>query len=614
MAKVDPETTIYEGDVIVRVGADHLPCPNGAQQYIYPVIQLIWPSTERYPNPKGNLTVRWQDKLDSSKPSKSPTPKYIGLVTDEGLQWIGYRVSDKDRELFEQLRKKWGMWFMRVRRQGEDKDFYITFFNDGGWHGGAVISRMDEYVQSCNAKELQEMLLTSWQDTVKMVMEKAPHLLPKSEDELHRRAIALSKIPAILEDVGGGPLPWVLKELPHWGKPSNKTHDEVIGVYLTLLKALKRNSENKNINDRFRGECSKMYVMLRQAKIFEVTPESYVELHLQVDRYVTEEIAQLPFHHPNDPKVDPEVIRKEGALLYERQMKACMELPFPEKFPFDVCWFAISGGVAISEHQAATRGLSGPTGTYLLAGILVGQDGEHHELLLSQGTNRRGDYVDTNLNIVTHRVEEEVTWQHSLSLAPFVLHSMIDCINDHQTTVVAQRKLSFHSQSRIRKGLLDLGLKKPIPPPFYTVHLRDKVIKEMIKGYGAGALRAKYAHRFDVRGHWCFKIYRGQMPMDIDFETDLDKLNYSIFKTKPLDDVTIEALRERGQPPRADNEWIAIKRFWKNSYVKGPEDGPYVPSTRKATKGVLSIDNGNSSDEDDLSHEQAKTPAGFHVA
>lgn len=598
MAKVDPDEPIHEGDVIVRVGADHLPCPNGAEQYIYPVIQLIWPATERYPNPQGNLTIRWQDKLDASKASKSSTPKYIGLVTDDGQQWIGYRVSDKDRELFERLRKKWGMWFMRVRRQGEGKDMYITFFNDGGWQAGAIVMRLDEYVQKSDARELQKMILEAWQDTVKLMMEKAPHMLPASEEVLHKRAIAFSKIPAILEELGGGPLPWVIKDLPYWGKPSHKTHDNVINVYLTILGVLKRNFDSKQINEKFRRECGKMYVLLRQAKIFEVAPESYVELHMQVDRYVTEEIAQLPFHHPNDPKVDQEVLNKEGLILLKRQMKACEELPFPDKFPFNVCWFAISEGVALSEHQIETRGLTGPTGAYLLAGILVGEDGEHHELLLSQGTNRRGDYVDTNLNIVTHRVEETPEWLRPLSLAPFILHSMIDCVNDHQTTIVAQRKLSILSQGRIKKGLLDLGLKKPIPPPFYTVHLRDKVIREIVRGYGAGALRAKYAHRFDVRGHWCFKIYRGQMPMDAELELDLEKLNYNIFKTKPLDDVTIEALRERGQPPRQENEWIAIKRFWKNSYVKGPEDGPYVPSTRKATKGVLAFDNEDAADED----------------
>lgn len=612
MAKVDPdETPIYEGDVIVRVGADSMPCPKGPAEMIYPVIQLVWPDTERYPNPKGDLTIRWQDKLDATKPSKSATPKYIGLMTPEGQQWVGYRVSDKDRVIFETLRKKWGMWFLRVRRQYEDKDHYWTFFNDGGFFFGSVMERMPEYVQEVDATELREMLIRSWQDTLNLVRKQNPELLP-SQDQIHTRFAALTKIPSILEEVGGGSLPWIIKELAHWGKPSGKSHDEIVAFYLRILTALKRNSENKKISEKFQHECLKMYGLLRQAKIFEVAPEAYVELHIQVDRYVTEEIAELTFHDPRDAKV--EVPEEEGVLLYRRQMEAAQVLPFPEKFPFDVCWFAIAGGVALSDHQIQTRGLKGETGMYLLAGVLAGEDGEHHELLLSHGTNRRGDYIDTNLHIVTHRVEEETSWQHQLCLAPFVLHALIDGVNDHQTTIVAQRKLSLHSQSTIRKGLGDLGLKRPIPPPFYTVYLRDKVIKEVVKGWGGGKLRAKYAHRFDVRGHFCFKIYRGQMPMDPEMELHLDKLRYNIFKNKPLDEVTIEALRERGQPPRQDGEWIAIKKYWKNSYVKGPEDGPYVPSTRKATKGVIGIDNGDSSEEDNDPDERAKTAAGSKVA
>lgn len=612
MSKVDPdETPIYEGDVIVRVGADSIPCPKGSEVQIYPVIQLVWPDTERFPNPKGMLTLRWQDRLDSTKPSKSASPKFIGLMTDEGQQWVGYRVSEKDRVIFETLRKKWGMWFLRVRRQYEDKDHYWTFFNDGGFFFGSVMDKMPTYVQEVDAVELREMLVRSWQDTLNLIRKQSPALLP-DQDTINRRFALITKIPSILEDVGGGPLPWVIKDLPHWGRPDNRGHDAVVKQYLMLLRALLQNANNKKVSEKFQHECAGMYNMLRQAKIFEITPEAYVELHMQVDRYVTEEIADLPFYDPRDGKVD--VPAEESNLLYRRQIEALQALPFPEKFPFDVCWFAMTGLVALSNFQAETRRLDDKSGPYVLAGILVSDDGEHHELLISQKASRRGDVVEMNLHICTHRVAEEASWQHQFCLAPFVLHALIDGVNDHQTTIVAQRKLSMHSQGAIRKGLGDLGLKRPVPPPFYTVYLRDKVIKEVVKGWGGGKLRAKYAHRFDVRGHWCFKIYRGQMPMDAEMELHLDKLRYNIFKNRPLDEVTIDALRERGQPPRGDNEWIAIKKYWKNSYVKGPENGPYIPSTRKATKGVIGIDNGDSSEEDSDPDEQAKTPAGSKVA
>lgn len=586
MAKVDPQTPIQEGAVIVRVGADGMACPRGKEHFIYPVIQLIWPAGERYPKPQGDLSIRWQDKLDATKPSKSQTPKYIGLVTPDGDQWIGYRVSDKDRELFESLRQKWGMWFLAVRRQGDKEDTSFTYFNDGGFFAGSIVGRMPEYVQIWDAVEMRQKLVKSWQETLEVVKKKNPFLFPDS-DAIHTRFVLISKIPSILEEIGGGPLPWVPKEMVHWGKPDGKAHDEIVALYIQILGSLKRNSENKKIRELFQREYGEMYSLLRRAKIFEISPESYVELHLQVDRYITEDIAQLTFHDPREPHLD--VPEGEGQILWRRQLAACEVLPFPEKLPFDVCWFAMAGPMVISELQAETRGLKDGR-QYMLIGIIAAENGEHHELLLSHGYDQ-GEYIDTNLHIVTHRVEEENSWQHALCLAPFVLHALVDSVNDYQTTIVAQRKLGIQTQGKIKKGLGDLGLKKPIPPPFYTVHLRDKVIHELVTNWRSNKLRAKYAHRFDVRGHWCFKIYRGQMPMDAELELHLDKLHYNIFKTKPLDEETIDALRERGQPPRQDDEWIAIKKFWRNPFVKGPEDGPYIPSTRVATKGVLAFDN-----------------------
>ena len=173
-----------------------------------------------------------------------------------------------------------------------------------------------------------------------------------------------------------------------------------------------------------------------------------------------------------------------------------------------------------------------------------------------------------------------------------------ECPCCKQYVKLYKRKLGMQSQSKLRKGLGDLGLKKAVPPPFYTVYMRDKVIKEIAKGYSGGKLRAKPSHRFDVRGHWCFKIYRGVMPMDVELELHLDNLKYSIYKNRPVDEWVKEALRERDMALPQECEWIAVKRYWKNSYVKGPDGAQYVPSTRRATKGVLAFDNEAASGQD----------------
>jgi hypothetical protein len=486
-------------------------------------------------------------------------------------------------------------------------------FNDGAYFPGSLVNIINDASPDATASQMRKVIEDAWIDTLDKRKTNPRLMVGEGLDDA--RLAAILRIPHVLEDVGGGPLPWKPKQMSWWGKPDNNAHDAIVKTYLMLLKALQSNSLNKRLPEKFMRECGEMYDMLRRAKIFEINPEAYVELHMDVDRYVTEEIAHLQFHDPRDAKV--EVPQAESMLLYERQSEACVALPFPDKLPFDVCYFAIAGALAISDLQAESRRLKAGDGPFALAGILVDQDGEHHELLISQKYKHRHDGsgdIEMSLHISTHRVQEEATWQHPYCLAPFVLHAMVDCINEHQTTIVSQRKLGMQSQGRIRKGLGDLGLKKPIPPPFYTVHLRDKVIKEIAKGYSGGKFRAKYAHRFDVRGHWCFKIYRGQMPMDVEFELHLDRRQYSIYKNRPVDGWVREALQEREQALPQEGEWIAVKRFWKNSYVKGPEGAQYVPSTRRATKGALAFDNSDSSDEDGHLDEQAKTPAGSKVA
>ncbi len=41
---------------------------------------------------------------------------------------------------------------------------------------------------------------------------------------------------------------------------------------------------------------------------------------------------------------------------------------------------------------------------------------------------------------------------------------------------------------------------------------------------------------------------------------------------------------ERGQPPKASNEWIAILTRWIDHQIVGPEDKPYIPAIRIPTR------------------------------
>jgi hypothetical protein len=592
--KMNRSTDIVDGEVVVRVGADTLSCPKGPSHPMYPVIELIWPLDAPEIGPRGGVTIRWQDKMDSTKPSKSTAPKYIGLIEPNGRQWVGYRVPNHNRELFESLRKKWGMWFLRVKRLDDGRSLYWTMFNDGGYFPGSLVSIIQEASPDANAAQMRDVFRQAWDDAEQKSKIRPDMLLAS---DLGRRLFdAISKIPTILEELGGGPLPWVRKEMPWWGKPGHAGHEYVVRMYLGILKSVRQNllltTDEKDLV-RERAEYVRMYEMIRKARIFEVAAESYTELHNQIDDQAAREAK---------PGED---VSSGLAEINER-------LPFPDKLPFRTCWFGLTDIVTIEDNAAKVRGLKG--GPYVLIGILVDECGDHHEVLLNNEAERYGDTFALHAEIVTHRIEERDEWLYQWCLAPLILHALVDGINEHQTTIVTQRKVGFQSQGKIKKGLEDLGIKRPIPPPFYTVYLKDQLIHEMVGPRGPGRLRAKYGHRFDVRGHWSYKVHRGQMPIDPEYELHLQKLKYTIFKDGPLDENTIAAFAERELPPRENGEWIAVKKFWKESYVKGPETGPYIPSTRRATKGILAFDNKEPVYEDDHSYEHAKTPAGSKVA
>ena len=618
MSKAPSKAPLAPGNVLVRVGADTIPCPKGATTPIYPVVELIWPASESDSGafPTGKVRVGWSRREGDRRPIKNLSQAKVIHIHDpddpdarcssmqvaenpddpDGLWGVRYKVSPRDRDQFEDLRRQWrGMWFLRISRQGIEESRWFCYFDDGTPFLGHFAARVrDTYVLD-TAKSMRLALMAQWTEQAASIPESR---YSKKVREEHAEVIRT--IPEILEKIGGGPLPWIPKKLPHWGRPDRGAHDEIVKNYLVLLEMFKQSAEDKRNSEGRRKEFGYIWHLMRRAKIFEIAPESFVELHLEVDRYCTEEIAQLKFYDPRETDERPS--DEEGKLLYKRQTAALESLPFPQKMPFDVCWFAISEGVGLSEHQRQTRGIKKGNAKHLLLGMLVTSSGEFHEVIITQ--DRRGAQ---GLLMVTHRVSPEMSqpwmaelrtekaptdrWYYPLCLAPFILHKIVDCINEHQTLIVSQRRLSTQNANRLKKGMKTPKNKKPVPPPFYTVYLKDKTIRETVRAYGVGVPRAAYSHRFDVRGHWCSRIHRGQLPMDPAEELKLESLKYEIYKNRPLDPWVKEIMREKNLPPRQHNQWIAIKRWWKGSYVKGPEDAEYIPSTRRATKGPLAFDN-----------------------
>jgi hypothetical protein len=587
MANIGRDTIVPAGSVIVRVGADAMECPKGSAVPIIPVIELSWPKGTRDIHPRPGVRLVWSDREASTKPGKSK--KYINIIIP-GLDgpWVTYRVSERDRLLFDGLRQKWGMWFLRTTEQG-GKDTVYTVWNDGRFWAGSFYNDLGKMVLS-SAYRMRHLLRKVWKETMADIEKNYPeHRLSLAEKKTTR--LALRRLPDILEEVGGGPLPWNPRELDHWGKADKTVHESIVNMYLTITEAFRLGGVK---DDAQAGESRLMWQWMRRAKIFELTPNDAAYLHHELDIYVTEEVCQLEYHHPFDGhKVPPE----EGRLLLERQEKALQFLDFPEHTPFDVCWFSFGGfGLPLTDVKKFMRGLDTKR-QYQSLGYLIVETGEIHEVVAS---SKRGSSKPAAFQIVSHLVSDKhgdihregpglSKWQYPKSLGPWVALKLIQAVNDHATTIVELRRIGVRTRGAFKKAKATMHHRKPDPPPFYTVWMRDKLIRDVIR-LPSGMHRASPGHRFDRRGSWCRRIKRGQFPMDVVLELKLEKRGYKIYKSKMLDDWAKNILREKGVPSRMPGEWIAIKEWWRSDTVCGPEDGKYIPSTRKGTKGVLSED------------------------
>jgi len=580
------ESTVPPGTVIARVGAESILCPNGARHPVVPAIEVIHAAGE-YIKPFGTIRMRWQDDDESTEASKSPNAKVLGVVYgDLPVAAFTYRCSPSDRKMFDELYERWGLFHFIESENGKEPRSF-TVFKTGFAFPGNVMSDLAKYATVWDAETMREALVDAYDSARATASDMTGTWGQTAADNKDIRD-TIARIPEVLEEIGGGPLPWKPKEMNSWGKVDKEAHKWNVSQYLMVLENFQHSMDSSKLSESGQREMRRMVALLRRANIVEISTESYVELHMEVDRYTTEEICQLEFHHPES---GTKPLQEEGQILIKRLTEATEQLPYPNKWPFDVCWFA-TGWAMMSTVQKAWRRLD-PDEPAMLVGILASDTGEHHEVIML-GDFRGRQIRPKAYQLVTHRVkydpdiEESGKWLQPMCLAPWILHRIVDCINDHKTVVMGKQHLSMASRRDIKRTQKKLKMRKPVPPPWYVVHLRDKVIHETEPRYRADQVTRKLSCRFTVRGHDCYKIYRGKLPMDPEFELKLENRGgYKFYKNRPLDEWAREVFRDRRLTPKLDDEWVAIKAWRREKFIKGPEDAPFVPSTRRATKGVL---------------------------
>ena len=98
--------------------------------------------------------------------------------------------------------------------------------------------------------------------------------------------------------------------------------------------------------------------------------------------------------------------------------------------------------------------------------------------------------------------------------------------------------------------------------------------------------RGELIYQHSVSAHSRLFIRRGQLVnLDSKKRSRLEELEYTLITEGHLpediqDMLRTESRAKRGIGPRGHDEWIAFKTVDVKRHFRGPEDAPYIPSTR----------------------------------
>jgi hypothetical protein len=436
------------------------------------------------------------------------------------------------------------------------------------------------------------------------------------------RAIALQYYHSLLASCVAGKTRIVLAanatgaEFPQCIEVGSIVHAAVHQMNDVLAKAGAPSLTEKETRDftRIVNEelSSQFYHRLREARLFQFRERDYLRLYKMADVFTTTAVGyKWTPANPEDPfKKAPWEERKKTA---EYTCTEGVKVPFPEKLPFDSCYFAWGGGVPPTETQCSMWGFD-PNKVNLIMGTLVTESGWAFTLTLrgNSKTVAIGDKVEMAHTIILERIGDRGDtsqfqfhidrigdvatdknigvmnpgWTLPYGFVPWMVAYTINLID----RMAPLTKVSPHT---LKERLLFKALSKRtghkfLPPPYYPVLIQPSIYEEMEKKIESQA--REWSHRWDVRGHYAHKVMRGTLPLDPKVIHNLTKRKYVLYHAlnRPSAEVlTILAMR-RVLPPR-EGEWIAHLKSYKKAYVKGPADKPYVPSLHRVRGGVPEV-------------------------
>jgi len=365
--------------------------------------------------------------------------------------------------------------------------------------------------------------------------------------------------------------------------------DDTLASYLhtleALLQATRNTSSVRTLDGRSSDEGQRLarslWASMRNARIFDFSHADYALAHHSADVYTTTKIAGLSWV----PEGQSTLTTDESETYIERIHSAGERVPFPDPLPFDSFFIGFGYGVPLTELQAEVRTAGALHQRKLVASALLGYIVSHSDggwiTEIIQVVESDDNYILPNV------VCARGVWQDPIrNLAPWITTHLIGVINDHRQLILESKPSFAQKRSWQKKGKA-LKVHGLIPKPYYVVRLEKALIEDTgrrTRGHLAKIAR-ELSYRHDRRGHERCYIRRGKLPISADDLEKLQRAEYRIWTLDEPDSNAYRQLMERGQPPKAPNEWIAILTRWIDPTVVGPEDAPYVPAIRIPSAG-----------------------------
>lgn len=351
-------------------------------------------------------------------------------------------------------------------------------------------------------------------------------------------------------------------------------------------------------------DAQNITALLKEARIVviptELAAEFFIMLAESVEARLRDAIEDVKGEAPPDT-IGPLAYRNQLDTDSKRVVDQQFGGPYPKRLPFPVTYLAYD--IPVPYHRKPSH----PTDEFLemvytdalkaanmrgpirFVGYVLSLDRCYSIV--------HGRYLgDENARVIVPVLEyDETRWQDGSHLRKgfwYYPHStmtqmvpmFIDWIFDHKTVL----DTPFNTPPVPKPPTPDMAIEQPIPNPYYVVHMDDvvKVQQWQQKRQRAGRIRRSPAHKYDVREHDRIRVLRGPLPLEADVRAKLEKprkgagRGYYIFtETQPGGDLGA-MLFKRGVARKRPDEWLAVLVTPIKHHIKGPVDGPYVPSVR----------------------------------